>query len=254
MKEPSTIRIFSRPEDVIRHAARTLKDLCDAKAEGRISVALSGGSTPSQLFRFLAEDFARDIPWQRLEIFFGDERCVAPDHPDSNFRMASIELLSRAPIPPAQIHRMPADALDLDGAARAYEDTIVDLVPAGALGEPAFDLIWLGLGEDGHTASLFPGTSALTVRDRLVVPNDVPQLKTRRLTFTFQLLTGARRIQFLVLGPRKAEMVRAILSPAAEDATRTSLPAAWVHARDGVVEWLLDSEAASGLDEPEPGS
>lgn len=231
----------------MQHAARTLRSVALQHRDRRIHVALSGGSTPARLFKCLAEEFRHEIPWERLQIFFGDERCVPADHPDSNYGLAHRELLARVPIPPSQVHRMPADAEDLAQAAAAYEALITQLVPAGLTGEPAFDLVWLGLGEDGHTASLFPGTRALTLRDRLVVANEVPQLTTRRMTFTYPLLNAALLVQFLVLGDNKAPVIKAVLEQRHHDGAQARAPAAGVRPTFGAVEWLLDREAAAGL-------
>jgi len=249
MPSGTCIRIFPTPDGVVQHAARTLRDACSAHRERRVCIALSGGSTPARLYRFLAEDFRREIPWERLEVFFGDERCVPPEHPDSNYRLAHVELLSRVPIPEAQVHRMPADAADPAAGVDDYEDLIARLVPTGPLGEPSFDIVWLGLGEDGHTASLFPGTAALDVGDRLVAFNEVPQLDARRMTFTYPLLNAGAVVQFLVLGGQKAPVVTRILGPTARKSGADLAPAARVRPAYGRVEWLLDREASAGITE-----
>jgi 6-phosphogluconolactonase len=247
--EPATqVQVFPDANAVVRHAARTLLATCRETGARRIALALSGGSTPALLYGYLAEELLREVPWSRLEVFFGDERAVPPDHAESNFGLAWRTLLSHAPIPPEQVHRMAGEAADLALAAEAYEDDVVRAVSAGPLGEPAFDLIWLGLGEDGHTASLFPGTGALSRADALVVANDVPQLATRRLTFTLPLINAAKRVQFLILGSRKAEIVKAVLEAARRAPVATGYPAARVRPPYGRVEWLLDRDAAAGME------
>lgn len=243
------IHIFASALGVVQYAARTLERLAAEKPSGRISVALSGGSTPQLLYRHLASEAKRSIPWSRLEIFFSDERNVPPDHPDSNYGLAERELFSRVPIPESQIHRLPGGAADLEAAVRAHEAQLLDSVECGAHGDPAFDLIWLGLGEDGHTASLFPGTAALAAQGRWVTTNFVPALNAVRLTFTYPLLAAAHRVQFLVLGSRKAEIVRRILNPE-EGQSEEAYPASRVQVRDGLQEWVLDREAAAGLEDP----
>jgi 6-phosphogluconolactonase len=251
--EPQTaVRIFASPGGVIQHAARTLSDLCRAKGEGRISVALSGGSTPALLYEHLAKDYTTEIPWGRLDLFFGDERAVPPDHPDSNYRLALTSLLSRVPEPAPKVHRMPAEEKDLEAASRRYEEEIRGAVPPGALQVPAFDLIWLGIGDDGHTASLFPGSAALDEKERLVVPSFVPSMGKHRMTFTFPLINGARKVQFLVFGKKKAPIVREILGQRGKEErpAPSPYPAARLSPRHGTLEWLLDREAARGIEDP----
>jgi 6-phosphogluconolactonase len=171
-------------------------------ARGRFRLALAGGSTPRALYAHLAA--ARDVDWARVDVFFGDERAVGPDDPQSNYRMARETLLSPAAVPPENVHRLRGEDPELAAAARDYE---------AALGAPPLDLVLLGMGADGHTASLFPGTAALDERARLCVANDVPQLATRRLTLTYPALLGARDVLFLVAGADKAATLRDVLGP-----------------------------------------
>ncbi len=250
MSLPIRIQVFPDAGGLTHHAARTLREACARNAEGRVAVALSGGATPALLYRRLAEDYLHEIPWGRLEVFFGDERAVSPHHADSNYGLALRELLSRVPIPMEQVHRMPAGESDLELAAQCYEEEVQRLVPPGPLGDPAFDLVWLGVGEDGHTASLFPGTATLSSTESLVVANDVPRLGTRRMTFTFTLINAARRVQFLVLGREKAAIVERVLGPPRDGAPSELLPAGRVRPPHGTLEWLLDREAAAGIVDP----
>lgn len=211
-------------------------------ARGAFFVALSGGSTPRPVYRALADD--PDVDWARWSLFWGDERCVPPEHPDSNYRMVKEEVLDRrgargAP-QPAVVARLLGE-LDPERAAREYEDALRALVPApGAL--PAFDLVLLGMGGDGHTASLFPGTAALHEQERLVVANRVPQLGATRLTVTFPLINAARRVLFLVSGADKAAAFQAV-HHGPRDLERW--PSQGVHPASGKVTWLVD--AAAGL-------
>ena len=208
---------------------------------GRFTIALSGGSTPKLLYERLASREIRErIPWSRIEIFLGDERPVATDHPDSNFGMARDALLAHVAV---RAHPMPAAIGDAD----AYERLVRERVAPGRQGIPAFDLILLGIGSDGHTASLFPGTTALDERERLVVMNDVPQHATRRMTFTYPLVNAARRVWVLATGAAKRDVVAACLRGA--DPARH--PAAGVRPRDGELVWWLDEPAASALDRKE---
>ncbi len=206
-------------------------------------MALSGGSTPRRLYELLASEYAGQIDWTALEVFFGDERAVPSDHPDSNFRMASEALLDRVPLDRERLHRMPADSGDPVAAAAAYESVLRERVASGPDGFPALDLVWLGIGDDGHTASLFPGTEALEERRACVVANEVPQLGTWRMTLTFPALCAARRVQFLVTGASKARIVEAI-ERARSSGDLERYPATRVVPREGEVEWLLDRAAA----------
>lgn len=199
---------------------------------GRFRIALAGGSTPRALYPALTSA----LDWTRTDVFFGDERAVPPDHPDSNYRMARETLLDPARVPPANVHRWRAEDPDLEAAARDYGRAL------GAGGAPALDLVLLGLGADGHTASLFPGTSALAETERLAVAVEVPALRTRRLTLTYPVLLGAEKIAFLVTGADKAEALAAVLRPASE------LPAARVAQRPGPVTIFCDASAARALD------
>src|SRR5262249_5021609 len=159
-------------------------------ARGRFTVALAGGSTPRRLYQMLAEAPIRDqVDWSRVEVFWGDERAVPPDHADSNFRMASAALLSKVAIPPANLHRMQAERPDLDAAAREYQGEIARVFSVPPDGEPpCLDLVLLGMGPDGHTASLFPHTEALKEARRWVVPNYVPKMAAFRMTQTGPIL------------------------------------------------------------------
>jgi 6-phosphogluconolactonase len=202
-----TLVVAADVEGLARLAADRVRVLAgDAlAARGRFRLALAGGSTPRVLYAHLAA--AGDFDWARTDIFFGDERSVGPDDPQSNFRMARETLLAPAGVPPENVHRMRGEDPDLESAAFDYEN---------ALGGPAaapFDLVLLGMGGDGHTASLFPGTGALDERKRLCVANDVPQLQTRRLTLTYPVLEAARDLLFLIAGPDKADMLRDVLGP-----------------------------------------
>lgn len=202
-------------------------------------VALSGGGTPKTVYPMILEPHRRDrVDWSRVEFFWGDERAVPPDDPESNFGVAYQMLIAQLPnVRPDRIHRMPAEAADLDAAALSYESEL--RLAFGARGDepPAFDLVWLGMGPDGHTASLFPGSTALDESERWVVGTWAPYPQAWRMTLTFPVLNAARSVVFAVEGANKAEALRAIR------AAGSDLPAARV-AGDHV-EWLID-EAAAG--------
>jgi 6-phosphogluconolactonase len=204
-----------------------------------MTMALSGGSTPRHMHEILAQ--RPHVDWSKVHVFWGDERTVPPDHEESNFRMAKESLLERVSVPNDHIHRM-AGEKDPDVAAKEYEQTISQVFGVRPPEIPRFDVILLGMGADGHTASLFPGTDALDERERYVVANHVPQQNTDRLTLTFPVLNAARLVIFMVAGADKADAVQQCLS--GEQAIH---PAARVQPTDGQCRWLLDAEAAARL-------
>jgi len=230
---PREIRIFDTPQQLFDSAANEFIALNPG------TVALSGGSTPKSLYSLLA---TKNIPWDKTYFFFGDERHVPPTDPESNYRMASEALLSKAPIPPENIFRVPAENPDADAAARAYEKTVRDFFHLKPGEFPRFDLILLGIGPDGHTASLFPGSNGLKEKDRIFISNPVAKFKTDRLTFTYPVLDNAANIILMATGEEKAPIIQDIL-----ENSSSVLPAAQVHPANGRVLWLLDRAAASRL-------
>lgn len=233
------------PQELAGEAARRFVALAgEAIAQrGSFSVALSGGSTPKALYAQLAAAPLNDsIDWGKVHVFFSDERFVPPDSEESNYHTARVGLLSRVPIPAEQVHPYATEHIAPEDSAEAYEAEIRASVPAGSTSRPEFDLILLGMGPDGHTASLFPGTAALSISDRLVAPNYVDKLQTWRLTFTYPLINAGRTVMFLVAGDDKKERVREVLSGG------SSLPAARVAPAPGRLVWLLDAAAAAEYD------
>jgi 6-phosphogluconolactonase len=214
---------------------------------GRFAVALSGGSTPRATYALLASDeFARRIDWGRVHVFWGDERCVPPDHSDSNYRMARESLLDHAPLPPENVHRIRGE-LEPGQAAREYEGELRRFFYPGetAAALPRFDLVLLGLGDDGHTVSLFPGSTAMHEPDRWAVADYVEKLEAWRVTLTPVLINAARRVAFIVSGAGKAEVLREVLAgPYRPD----RLPAQTVRPRRGRLLWLADAAAAASLE------
>lgn len=209
---------------------------------GAFFIALAGGGTPRPIYRALADD--PDVDWARWRLFWGDERCVPPDHPDSNYRMVKEALLDplatrRAPLP-ALVARMVGE-LEPERAAAEYDQTLRELLPR-VDGLPAFDLVLLGMGDDGHTASLFPGTAALHERERLAAANRVPQLDTTRLTLTFPAINAARRVLFLAGGAGKAAAFQSV-HYGARDVERW--PSQGVQPASGKLTWLVDAAAAA---------
>lgn len=210
------------------------------QAKGRFTVALSGGSTPKALYSLLATKST--IPWDKVCFFWGDERYVPPDHPESNYRMANEALLSKVPVRPENVFRIHAEEKDAAAAALQYEQALKDSFHLAPGQFPRFDLILLGTGPDGHTASLFPGTAALNESQRLVVANWVPKFNTHRITFTYPVLNAAACVIFLASGPDKAAILHQVLENSNAD-----LPAQKVQPTDGQLIWLLDQAAAGAL-------
>ena len=212
--------------------------------EGQFAVALSGGHTPQELYRHLASDEYRpQVDWAKVQLFWSDERAVPPDHPDSNYGMARRELLVRVPIPSANVHRMEAERTDIGRAAQEYEEVLRRYLPLDARGFPRFHLILLGMGPDGHTASLFPGARKLRHTLRWVSTPLHPTLGTRRMTLTLPVLNAAHRVLFLVTGAEKAGTLRDVI----EGRHDPPLPAQLVTVPDGHRDFLVDEAVASLL-------
>jgi 6-phosphogluconolactonase len=244
MSADPKVEIFGSPQELFHAAAEKFCSLGSSAitAHGKFSIALSGGSTPRGLHQELVTHFASRLDWSKVFFFWGDERHVPPDSPESNYRMANETLLSRLPIPPENIFRVPSELPDARQAAAKYEQTLQQFFRPEPDSFPIFDFILLGMGPDGHTASLFPGTAALQERDQLVVGNWVEKLNTFRITFTYPVLNNAACAMFLVNGDEKAEMVRrALKDPAA------NLPCQKVRPEDGELLWYLDKGAALKL-------
>ncbi len=210
---------------------------------GRFTIALSGGSTPRKLYGLLAsEPYNSQIDWQLVDIFWSDERCVPPDDPESNYFMAHEVLLSRISIPVAQVHRMPADQLNRDAASLSYTQEMQRVFSTNGI--PDFDLLQLGLGPEGHTASLFPHQPSLHERERLVMPVTVPKPPPDRLTFTPPILNAARNVLFLATGADKADALHAVIEgPFNPD----EYPAQIVRPPNGEVTWMVDSAIAQKI-------
>lgn len=233
------VKIVSGSETLAHAAAQEFHRLAEdaVQKQGRFSVALAGGNTPRSVYSLLSSEH-RDLPWDRIHVFFGDERAVPPEHPDSNFRMAKESLLAAVPIPDTNIHRIRGE-LEPETAARDYEGQLRGFFHPGANEEPRFDLVLLGLGEDGHTASLFPGTAALHETAHLVTANWVERLKTFRITLTYPVLNHAADVIFLVAGEGKAQILADVLRPGEH-----KYPAQLVLPDQGRLLWLADQDAA----------
>jgi 6-phosphogluconolactonase len=243
------LRRFEDGAELARAAAEELtRRAADAvRARARFSVALSGGSTPRRLYRLLADPaqpFRDRIDWSATHFFWGDERHVPPDHPDSNYRMAREALLDVVPVPAGNVHRMRGEEADAARAAAEHEAELRAFFSSDFSDQPRFDLVLLGLGADAHTASLFPGGEAVRERERWVVAPWVEKLASWRLTLTPPVLNRAAAVIFLVQGEEKAEAVRAVLEG---DPDPDRYPAQVVRPENGDLLWLVDDAAASGL-------
>jgi 6-phosphogluconolactonase len=244
MRKAPDLRIVPDPPALFHAAADEFVRQATAavRSKDRFTVALAGGSTPKALYSLLATNTA--LPWDKMYLFFGDERHVPPDHPESNYRMARETLLSKVPIPASNVFRVSAENPDAGQAAQSYEQTLRQFfqTPPGSL--PRFDLILLGMGPDGHTASLFPGTKALQERSRLVVANWVEKFKTDRITLTLPVLNNAAVVMFLVSGQDKAKTLKEVLGGSQ---LPDLLPSKLICPTDGKLIWFVDQAAASAL-------
>jgi 6-phosphogluconolactonase len=222
--------------EVLRQARQTVQE------KGFFSFVLSGGSTPGPLYSLLAGDpsVSSAVPWNRTHFFWGDERHVPTDHPESNYRMAKEALLSKVPVPGENIHPIRSGNPDAHQAAEEYEDTVRTFFRLKAGEFPRFDLVLLGMGPDGHTASLFPGTEALQERRRLVVANWVEKFHAHRITMTLPLLNQAALVLFLVSGEEKAETLREVIEGKERKAP---FPSHLIRPADGRLLWLVDRKA-----------
>jgi 6-phosphogluconolactonase len=238
----SNLKVFPDRDGFISGAADFITELIleAVAANGRFTIALAGGGTPRPVYAHLGTaDYAQRIPWDKVHIFFGDERCVPPDDSRSNFRMAREALLDQVPLPAGNIYRIHGED-DPAQAALAYGQEIQRFFRTAT--PPDFDLICLGMGDNGHTASLFPGTAALREQTRWVVPQYVEVMATWRVTFTTALINAARNVAFLVEGEGKTEMLwRVLEGPYDPDV----LPSQLIQPRNGRLHWLVDAAAGA---------
>ncbi len=241
----ASLHIHDNAASLFEATAKRIVELGNEAIEqrGEFHIALSGGNTPRALYRCLsAPPLRQKLDWSRVHLWFSDERCVPPDHVDSNYRMAIEALLNRVPIDLSQFHRMEGELVP-EVAAQRYGDALSQL-PCDTDGTPLFDLILLGLGADGHIASLFPDTSALEVTSLPVVALHATRLQSWRLTLTFPVLNHARHLLLVVSGDKKADVLRHIFST---PATARPLPIQLLHPAEGALEWYIDRDAARYL-------
>jgi len=233
-------------DSLIETALQRFVDLyaTSIKAHGQFHVALSGGSTPASLYQSLVTHVsAQKIDWQKVHIYFGDERMVPVDHPDNNYRMARQTFLDHIAIPDTNIHPIPTDCDDFGICAQRYTDTLMALLPLTKGGVPIFDLILLGIGPDGHTASLFPGTPILKENKRPVAAVHLMDKHSWRISLTYPVLNHARHLVLLVSGAAKQQVIYDLFNPVA---VKTDYPVANIQAT-GNMEWLIDTDAAQKL-------
>jgi 6-phosphogluconolactonase len=246
LNSSAEIRTLTTPQELFAAAAEeVVRAANEAVAQrGRFTIALAGGSTPKSLYNLLATNARTALPWDRMFFFWGDERHVPPTDSDSNYRMADEAMLAKIPVPAANVFRMKTENPEAAAVAEDYEQTLRKFFQLEPGQLPTFDLILLGMGPDGHTASLFPGTAALQEKSRLVLANWVEKMKTYRITLTLPVLNAARCVIFLVSGTDKAPALHAVLE---EDVAGEQYPAKLVRPTQGKVIWLVDRAAASSL-------
>ncbi len=245
---PPDVRILINIDAIAKRAAQDfLQSATQAVSEkGSFTVALSGGSTPKALYSLLATDAAlrSQLPWDKMYMYFGDERSVGPDHADSNFRMATETMLSKVPIKPEQVFRIKGEYKDTEKAAQEYEQVLRTSFKIADGQFPRFDLVFLGIGNEGHTASLFPGTKALHETKRLAARNWVGKLYTNRITLTAPVINSAARVVFMVTGADKTLALKGILEGPHEP---DQLPAQLIQPPNGKLVWLVDTVAGGML-------
>jgi len=246
-----TLNVAATAPEVAASAARLFAATAiqAVQTRGVARIAISGGSTPKSMFQLLADPaqpFLNEIPWAKLQIFWVDERCVGPTDPDSNYGMTKAAMLDKIPLPAANVHRMEGE-LDPEEAASRYESEIRNTFKLEGAQTPTFDLILLGLGPDGHTASLFPHTEGLHEMARIVIPNHVVQKETWRITLTWPVIVQGREVAFLIEGKEKQEMVRTVFTGGYDPET---YPAQLIRPASGRLTLLLDAPAAAGLPGP----
>lgn len=254
MPRPVTVtyRTSSTPAAVAQAAAQFFTEAAvkAVQTRGRARIAISGGTTPKAMFQLLADPaqpFLKQVPWDKLDLYWVDERCVPPASADSNYRMTNEALLSKVPLDPERIHRMEGE-LEPEAAAARYESTIRNTFRLEGAETPSFDLILLGMGDDGHTASLFPHTEAINNLTDIVTANHVPQKDTWRITLTWPVINQGREVVFLIEGAAKARVLHdVLLGPYQPD----TFPSQIIRPASGRLTLLLDSGAASML--PAPG-
>ena len=242
------IRILEDGAAIAKRAAQEFVQAATlaVREKGSFNAVLAGGSTPKALYGLLVNDptLRSQVPWDKIHLFFGDERHVAPDHSDSNFRMATETLVSKSPLKPEQVTRIKGEYPDADRSALEYEKALREYFKLKDAEYPRFDLVLAGMGNEGHTLSLFPGTKALHADGRIVVRNWVGKLYAERITLTAPAGSNAARVIFMVTGADKAPALKAVLEGPHEP---EQLPAQLLQPKNGKLLWLVDTAAGSML-------
>lgn len=242
MTASTEVKIFAKPKKVAKRVAKQIFKLTQESSQPRFDIALSGGSTPKKLFKSLAEKHKDTIPWERIHFWWGDERCVAPDDENSNFKMADDILFSQINIPQENIHRIKGENNPEEEAIRYSEEITSNLNLRD--GVPVFDVIILGLGEDGHTASIFPGELNLIDDEKTCAVSEHPLTGQKRITLTGKVINNASRIFFLVTGENKALRISEIMN---DDEAAKLLPAYYISPENGKLIWYIDEAASSQI-------
>ncbi len=242
MTSAPEVIISSNPKRVCKAVAKKILQLTQGSSQARFDIALSGGSTPKKLFKVLASGFAEKIPWERIHFWWGDERCVPPSSEHSNFKQANDFLFSQVSIPPTNIHRIKGECIPEKEALRYAGEIQESLNHRGDA--PVFDIIILGLGEDGHTASIFPDRLGLLSDKSICKVSRHPLTGQERITLTGKVLNNANQVYFLVIGASKALRISEIMN---DDEAAKLLPAYHISPENGSLIWFLDDEAASGV-------
>ena len=242
------IRILADGAAIARRAAQEFVQAAASavREKGSFNIALAGGSTPKALYSLLVNDptLRSQVPWDKMHLFFGDERHVAPDHPDSNFRMATEAMISKSPMKPEQVTRIKGEYPDAGQAALEYEEALREYFKLKNGEYPRFDFMLVGMGNEGHTLSLFPGTKALHADGRIAVRNWVGKLYAERITLTAPAASNAARVIFMATGADKAPALKAVLEGPFEP---EQLPAQLLQPKNGKLLWLVDTAAGSML-------
>lgn len=242
MSSHTEVKIYDKPKKVCKALAQEIIHFLIDSKQPRFDIALSGGSTPKKLFKILASQYSTAIPWYRVHFWWGDERCVSPDEEDSNFKMANDILFSRINIPQENIHRIKGESIPVDEKLRYASEIEENLNSRNNI--PVFDLILLGLGEDGHTASIFPGQLELFEDNNVCAISEHPVSGQVRITLTGKVLNNASRIFFLVTGEKKSMRISEIMN---DDDAAKLLPAYYISPKNGDLIWFVDEAAASKI-------
>lgn len=243
------IQIAANAQELSRITAEqfVLQAIAAQREKELFTVVLAGGSTPKTLYELLAnetEPYRGQFCWEKIHFFWGDERHVPPDHLDNNYRMAFETMLAKVPVPSKNIHRIKSEIGDADEAAHEYEQALVQFFKLSKGQLPSFDLVLLGMGSDGHTASIFPNSNVINEKERLVVAPWIEKLKSYRITLTPPVLNNAASVTFLVSGAEKANALREVLEG---DYRPECFPAQIIRPKTGKTLWLADREAAQLL-------